>query len=341
MSEVYLSNSTGRGLNDVIAPSGGSQGQARLTVLLPVQGTPQPNATLLYTFAAANGSTLYAIRTPGKVAAPAAARILPGWSGTPPGVVSGVAGGVVMAAAGAMVRFFTHALGSQNLVFIQQHALRVPPGFVPLSATLVAPTQQPAPAQRNTGAEAFGLPTVRLAHIYANESALYQQLWEVGSTGISELGPPTLLAAGMAPLSAGVAAVSSYSSTGINSSDAGGELRVVSVVLFETNGATLQMATAEVVLSAPAQQRQLHRNKPAAVRVDTRGAGWSHVQGTAPIVVGVGRTPSVSAAVSPSGDVVIACTYADAFCPNNEHQNKQTKVGSCDQTPKSTPGVLA
>eukprot|EP00948_MAST-09A_sp_MAST-9A-sp1_P002108 g2108.t1 len=78
-------------------------------------------------------------------------------------------------------------------------------------------------------------------------------------------------------------------------------------------------------------------------------------------IVGVGQLPTLALKVIPAtsetnnvfrrnftldnsltldDSIVLAASFTDTFCPNNEMQNKRTTPASCDQIPYSIPGVL-
>eukprot|EP01052_Picozoa_sp_SAG31_P056800 SAG31_NODE_16464_length_708_cov_0.932677_1_plen_187_part_00 len=66
-----------------------------------------------------------------------------------------------------------------------------------------------------------------------------------------------------------------------------------------------------------------------------------HARKMLPLLEQVGTSPSIAVESLPEIGPVVALVMADAFCQNNEAQNKRPKPASCEQTQKSTVGVLA
>jgi len=66
---------------------------------------------------------------------------------------------------------------------------------------------------------------------------------------------------------------------------------------------------------------------------------------SAAAVLGVGTAPAVSLSLlgtkNDIDDVAVVIVQSDAFCWNNEAQNKDAKIGLCDQEPRSTKNVLS
>jgi len=179
---------------------------------------------------------------------------------------------------------------------------------------------------------------------------LQLQLYELGGAQPRAVGAAVCLQSGVA---LPVATASSVSVAAVASSGAAhgvgvlaAAVRVEVLAAYSAGGAAVVYgATASLLVGTAAVGggSVLH-----AARVNSHAVNLAAAAATAgtadsappPVPLDVGRAPSVSLAVLPDGGVAAAVVHADGFCWNNEAQNKDAGTGSCDQTPKSTPGVL-
>ena len=143
---------------------------------------------------------------------------------------------------------------------------------------------------------------MELVQIYEENGSLFSQIWSINSTNVSAVGASVEIAKEVTFVSGDIVATKSANGT-------------YTVVSLFTNGSssTLRLSVFD----------------------------WhNESQETTPYVsdrfIGVGRTPSMSLRGGR-----IAAAFADAFCPNNEKQNKATHPGSCDLEPISIPGVMS
>lgn len=291
---------------------------------LGFQASTEASTVLVYTYRRTDGSVLYRLRSSNQSAEDSPEADLPGFAptGSPPASLS-AAGSVLLAAAGReAVMIYSFEAESESYPRIAGvHAVKfdepLPPSATHHSFALVVRSE----AGSGSGPQ-MAASNAYVLEVFSLGATLMQRLWVVSGTGVaSAVGPGMRLATNVTVASAAVAAVSS------GSSPAG--TMVESVVLFEDAGAaTLRLAPARQPLvpgSATDGQHAWPGPQPAIA---------------APIV-DAGRNPRLTAAVDPTtGEAVIAAVHEDGFCANNEKRNKDAGIGSCDQAPVATPGVL-
>jgi hypothetical protein len=139
---------------------------------------------------------------------------------------------------------------------------------------------------------------------------------------------------------------------------------ITTVILVESGKAELSLVVAD--MRVPSVGKGVDGGSPITiVNGHVRQSSGEAAQATPAHPVGVGRSPTLAGSWSYSTDDAaygaragggggkssrrggsagwvfhVVATFEDAFCPNNEAQNKQTNVGSCDQVAKSISGVL-
>ncbi len=308
MSEVYTSSRTGRGFNRLVAGPGASA--ARL-VALATNSTAAADGNgadlLLYTFLGSDGETVQYATSAATVAANSAtaARPLPGWPAKAGAPTSLSVAHDLLAAVAADADLQVYALVGDVLTRVGERTrLSTPVGASHVAASAVASLKTGGPTE-----------TLDMVQLYVDAGGdLLAQLWSVAPTNVSRTGVPLTLAHGCAATVSGDVVAQRQAGDGT----------VTIVALYDDSELRVAMANVSAVSNASASSSSF----AAAAAV----AGG---------VVGVGHAPSLALRVSDDGEsVYVAATFVDAFCPNNEKQNKQTHPASCDQTPVSIPGVL-
>ena len=211
------------------------------------------------------------------------------------------------------------------LLPLQNLSLVVPAGSVSLETVLIDQT-----ASTTVGAATV----VRLLQLFSSNATtaacrLYQQTWafRLGVTNPPELAAPPvcLVQDGNTVISAGAVArttATTSAAAAVTAAAHASTTSTTSIVLYETVDSKLHLVTA----SADASTTVIN---------DGHGAG-------AGAAVGVGVGPTMSSVFgATAGAPVVVATFGNTFCPNNEHQNKQPGVGSCDQVARKISQVAS